>query len=101
MRAAINRGWRRLMGGWSRSNCISFALALYWRRRAKGKRCYLAIRKSDLARVPHFLVFELRGTVFRVVSFKPVNPKHKSVPPPVFKGRVTWGDAPPNNIIKR
>lgn len=75
------------------TNCLFFALALYWRRKAKGKRCYIAMRPSDLGWTPHFLFFELRGGGYRVVSFKPHNSKYKALPPPVFPGRAAWGDA--------
>ena len=74
------------------SNCLIFALMLYWRRRAKGKRCYIAMRRSDMVRFPHFLVFELRHGTFRCISFKPTNPKHKALPPPLFAGTAVWGD---------
>lgn len=77
------------------SNCCIFALLLYLRRKAKGKRCYIAMRRSDMARFPHFLVLELRGSTFRCISFKPKNPRHKPVPPLLFDGRAVWGDEPP------
>lgn len=77
------------------TNCLFFAFALWRRRKGRGKRCYIAMRGSDLAKVPHFLVFELRGDAFRVISFKPTNPKHKTLPPPIFKGYAAWGDVRP------
>lgn len=84
------------------TNCLFFAVALYRRRRAKGRRCYLALRGSDLCPgLPHFLVFELRRGAFRAISFKPTNPRHKILPPPLFAGRAAWGDAPPKNITTR
>lgn len=76
------------------TNCLFFALALYWRRRAKGSRCYVAMRPSDLGASPHFLFFELRHGRYRVVSYKPNNSRHKTCPPPVFKGHTAWGDEP-------
>lgn len=79
----------------SQSNCLFYALALYWRRKAKGKRVYLSLRKSDLGWTPHFLVFELRHGHYRVISFKPNDARTKHCPPPVFEGRPRWGDARP------
>lgn len=76
------------------SNCFIFAVLLCWRREAKGKRCYIAKRKSDMGNFPHFLVFELRRGTFRCISYKPTNPKHKTCPPPLFGGRAAWGDDP-------
>lgn len=74
------------------TNCLLYALALYWRRSAKGKRCYLALRRSDFTWVPHFLVFELRGGQFRAISYKPLRPRMKPCPPAVFDGAPRWGD---------
>lgn len=74
------------------TNCLLYAVALYWRRRRKGKRVYLAMRKSDLVRLPHFVVFELRRGVYRVVSYKPSKPNVKEFPVVVFEGDPRWGD---------
>lgn len=78
----------------AKTNCLFYALALYWRRRARGKRCYLALRKSDFTRLPHFLVFELRREHYRVISYKPSDPRIKDCPPPIFVGDPRWGDDP-------
>lgn len=83
------------------TNCLFFALALYWRRRAKGARCYIGMRKSESGPFPHFLVFELRRGEYRVISYKPINPRQKTCPPPLFKGRAAWGDAAQDNSTKR
>lgn len=42
---------------------------------------------------PHFLYAEVRacGTL-RIVSFKPIAPREKKLPPPLFKGASRWGD---------
>jgi hypothetical protein len=45
-----------------RSNCLIFAIALYWRRRWHG---YIVIRKSHWGRFPHFLYME-RGHIAEV-----------------------------------
>jgi len=67
------------------SNCLFFALRLYWRRRWRG---YLLIRKSHWGPFPHFLYAE-RG---HIVSYVPLDPKARTCPPPLFSGRVRWGD---------
>ncbi len=74
------------------SNCIVWAILLYWRRRAKGKVCYLMIRRSRYGKFPHMLFAEQRHYGMRVVSFVPSDPHHKSVPPPMFRGKSKWGD---------
>lgn len=76
------------------SNCFFFALRLYWRRKLKGKRCYISMRASDMGRFPHFLFGEWRGEKARVISYKPLHPRPRVMPPLLFKGRVAWGDAP-------
>jgi len=76
-----------------RSNCIAFALALYWRRRRRGREGYLMIRKSRMGPFPHVLYAEQRpGGRMRMVSFKPTHPRNKKVPPPMFMGASRWGD---------
>lgn len=69
-----------------RSNCLIFALLLAWRRR--GRRGYLAMRRSDHGRFPHFLWFERH----HIISYKPHHPIDRKCPPALFKGRVCWGD---------
>lgn len=78
----------------SRSNCIIFALLLYFRRRRKGREGYIKIRATRLGKFgPHMLYEERRATgSWRTVSYKPINPRHKKVPPPRFNGYVAWGD---------
>ena len=77
------------------SNCLFFAVALFWRRLLKGKRCYFSMRKSDMGRFPHFLFGEDRRGRERKISYKPINPKHHILPPLLFRGRVSWGDEVP------
>jgi hypothetical protein len=73
-----------------RSNCLIWAVAMWLRRGGLG---YVSIRRSRWGRFPHFLYTERRRGVLRMVSYVPVQPRHKECPPPVFQGRVRWGDA--------
>jgi hypothetical protein len=76
-----------------RTNCLLWAWALYWRRHRKGKHGYVALRRSRWGPFPHALYVERRPSgTWRVVSYVPHDPRHKTVPPPVFKGRSRWGD---------
>lgn len=75
------------------TNCLLFALALYWRRRGRAER-YILVRRSRMSWTPHFLYAELRRGRLRIISFKPINTAFKACPPPVFPGRAAWGDAP-------
>lgn len=83
------------------TNCLFFALALWWRRLAKGKRCYISIRQSDSGRFPHFLFCEWRAGSLRILSYKPISPIDRKCPPCLFEGRVRWGDPAPKHNIKR
>lgn len=75
------------------SNCILWAISLYLRRRRKGKRGYLLVRRSRFGKFPHMLYMEHRtDKTLRIVSFVPKNPKHKTLPPPMFEGKSRWGD---------
>lgn len=69
-----------------RSNCLVFALLLY--RRRKGRRWYIKARQSDHGWFPHFLI----QAGHHVISYTPINPRHRTFPPPFFDGRVKWGD---------
>lgn len=75
-----------------RSNCLFFALALCWRRQRRGKQGLLSFRRSYWGKFPHFLYVAHSGGRWRVVSYVPVDPRHKKLPPPWFQGRVRWGD---------
>lgn len=77
-----------------RSNCLFFAVALYFRRRRKGREGYLVIRRSRLARkAPHLLYAERRADgSLRVVSYVPRDPVTRKCPPALFAGRSRWGD---------
>lgn len=76
-----------------RSNCLLFACALYCRRKKAGKEGYLVIRKSRWGAFPHLGYAERRKDGrLRVVSFIPLHPKHKPIPPALFKGQSKWGD---------
>ena len=76
-----------------RSNCLSWAVAMWWRRQRCGHAGYIVARRSRWGRFPHFLYAEMRRGHLRLVSYVPVEPRHKECPPPVFAGRVRWGDA--------
>ena len=75
-----------------RSNCLLFAWALYWRRRKRGAVGYVALRRSRWGPFPHALYVEQRHYGWRVVSYVPRDPRHKTLPPPMFDGRSKWGD---------
>lgn len=78
-----------------RSNCLFFGLALYLRRRSRGHECYLQWRRSRAGWFFHCLFNEYRPVSgLRVISFKPVEPIRRRVPPIVFDGYVAWGDKP-------
>jgi hypothetical protein len=73
-----------------RSNCLLFAIRLYLRRAKKGDAGYLVMRRSRHGAFPHFLYLH-RGR--RLISYCPLNPRHKLLPPPLFNGFVKWGDS--------
>ena len=76
-----------------KSNCIFFALALYQRRKQKGREAYLVIRHTRLGLGPHLLYAERRRSgLLRVVSYTPKDQTPKKCPPVVFDGRTKWGD---------
>jgi hypothetical protein len=86
-----------MMRSWS--NCIVFAILLYVRRARKARKenkrhtGYLALRRSDWGRFPHVLYASIRADgSLRLVSYKPVSPKRRRIPPPLFRGAVKWGD---------
>lgn len=75
------------------SNCIIWAHLLWLRRYRKRKRVYITWRVSDSGPFPHALVLyqkPLGG--LGLVSYKPKHPRKRLVPPPLFKGKVVWGD---------
>lgn len=74
-----------------RSNCLLWAVAMKWRRWCKGKKGRIRYRQSYYGWFPHFLYIERH----RTVSYVPIDPKHKTCPPPIFMGRVRYGDAVP------
>lgn len=77
----------------SRSNCLIFGLVLYYRRYRKGKQGYLISRRSHWGWFPHFMYCRIRvdGSL-QLVGYSPISPTRHRLPPPVFKGRVKWGD---------
>ena len=78
-----------------RSNCIIWAITMYYRRRSRGVKGYIKIRRSHFGPFPHVLYEEPRTSgTSRVVSYKPTAPVHSAIPPPLFVGSVRWGDKP-------
>lgn len=60
-------------------------------------------RRSRSGPFPHALYAELREKTktVRIVSFKPLAPQEKKLPPPLFKGSSRWGDLPEPGTSKR
>jgi hypothetical protein len=82
--------------GPSRSNCLLWAVAFWWRRHRKGYEGHVTLRKSRWGYFPHVCYLEHRprtGTI-RLVSYKPLSPRKRLVPPPLFHGFNAWGDNP-------
>lgn len=81
-----------------RSNCVFWALALWWRlrkphRRRQARERHLSVRGSRWGPFPHFgVMVGCRDGRYRFVSYKPIAPREKKLPPPLFKGRHRWGD---------
>lgn len=76
-----------------KSNCLLFALQLWFNALKRGQESYIAVRKSRWGYFPHFLFeYAYDNGNRRCVSYIPVNPKHKLLPPPMFTGKVKWGD---------
>lgn len=75
------------------SNCLLFYLALRRRRLKRGKRGGIYIRRSHWGWFPH-VIYQYKNWAgkHRMVSFVPVSPRKRLVPPPLFVGRVKWGD---------
>jgi len=83
------------------SNCIIFALILYRRRKLKNRRGFLVIRRSHWGPFPHVMFGRLRKNgEIAVVGFGPISPKPRWIPPPLFKGKVHWGDHPASKTRK-
>lgn len=76
-----------------RSNCLFFALRLFYRRKGRGKRGYVISRRSNYGWFPHFMYARPRKCGrYQIVGYIPLNPKFKKLPPPIFRGKVKWGD---------
>jgi hypothetical protein len=67
------------------TNCFLWACRK-WRKHGG----YLVIRKSRYGWWWHFLWMPADRS--EIESYVPDNPKHKTLPPPVFKGSVKKGD---------
>ena len=94
-----------------RSNCLAFAVALYSIRcfgyvRQKRKRDgapplkppvrregYFMFRRSRWGPFCHVLYAERRRSgSLRIVSYIPIHPRQKPIPPALFEGQSKWGD---------
>lgn len=88
------------------SNCILFAILLLSRRSASDDRRrkkstpamrkngeYLVVRWSDWGKFPHVHHGRMgNDSKIRVVSYKPLSPRKRALPPPLFAGKAVWGD---------
>lgn len=73
----------------SRANCVIWAVKLWFRRLRKGDYSgYVSIRKSRHGPFIHAL-YQYRS---HFVSYVPIEPEERKVPPALFDGRVKWGD---------
>ena len=72
------------------SNCLLWALSMYWRRR--GRKRYVVLRRSLWGPFPHVLYAEARPGGLRLIGYIPKQPVKRLIPPPLFAGRVHWGD---------
>lgn len=75
-----------------RSNCVIFAALLWLRRWRLAERPSISFRLSDSGPFLHFLYQETRRGRVRQISYKPVAPVRRLLPPPLFRGMVRWGD---------
>mgnify|MGYP007122342835 CR=1 FL=1 len=76
-----------------KSNCFFFALALYYRRKLSGRHGYIISRRSHWGWFPHFMYARYRlDKTIQMVGYIPKNPRHKRLPPPIFHGKIKWGD---------
>ena len=51
------------------------------------------VRRSRWGCFPHVLYAERRKSgALRIVSYIPIHPKRKPIPPALFDGRSKWGD---------
>ena len=91
------------------SNCIAFAVALYFRRWLATRRVWiegehyfifwksgdrrLLARKSRLGSlIPHVLYGEVRNGRVKIFHYIPDEPVPRVLPPPLFKGHIKRGD---------
>lgn len=73
-----------------RTNCLLWALAMWWRRRGRPRA--IALRASNWGPFPHAVYIERRPYGLRLISYAPTFPRPRLIPPPLFRGRVRWGD---------
>lgn len=76
-----------------KSNCFVWAFTLHRRRKKAGREGYILLRWSRWGPFPHALYGERRANgQVRIVSYKPVSPVARKIPPPLFLGESKWGD---------
>lgn len=66
------------------SNCILWA---YWMRRKRGSG-YVYWRKSVWGFFPHCLYGDYFDGHFYLMSYRPIDPRKRLIPPPLFRGKV-------------
>ena len=72
-----------------KTNCFFFAVYLFFKRKGVG---YISVRWSRWGNFPHFLYEEMRHGQIKQISYVPINPRHKKIPPLLFKGKIKIGD---------
>ena len=68
-----------------KSNCFIWAVRQWWREGG-----YVAARKSSYGPFPHFVWTPTVSS--EAMSFVPVRPRRRLLPPLIFRGRVKIGD---------
>lgn len=74
------------------NNCLIYALALYFRRRSRGKSCQIVMRKARGGFYPHFMFAEQRAGRRRLVHYQPYDVSRDSGRGLMFCGWVKWGE---------
>lgn len=88
----MRRAIRRVL---KQTNCLFFAIKLYYRRRRKGKKGFVIARLSKYYPGPHFMYARMcKNGVSQIVGYVPKHPRTRLIPPPIFEGKVKWGDDP-------
>jgi hypothetical protein len=91
---ALARRLRNFSRGWTRSNCLIFAVTLYLLRVGCNSAGRVVCRRSRNGIFPHFMYAERRSGATRLLHYVP-RTGGDSGRNPLFCGRVKWGDAEP------